>query len=198
MTEITRVPLRPVAPGALTKLWLGVLLAVLAGAGLAWASTPAGPPQIEVTTITEGEGPTIAVGDVAWVKYVGKTASDGEVFDQTPELPPQIKAMTANLFPDGSPWEMQEGVMIPGFFDGLQQMRKGGKYELFIPAEQAYGSSPPPGAEMLADQDLIFEIEVTDIMSQETYERNMGILQQMIQGSALGPGGPGGPPPGGQ
>jgi len=197
MTEITRVPLKPVAKGSLTKLWLGVIVAIALGASLAWAALPSGPPQLEVTTIVEGAGPKIAVGDVAWVKYTGKLAETGEVFDQTPELPPQIAETVKGLFPDGSPWEMQEGRMVDGFFNGLQQMQKGGTYELFIPSDQAYGAEPPPGAPIPPDADLIFEVEVIDIMSQETYERNLGILQQMLQASGPGgPGGPGGPPPG--
>ena len=38
MTEIHRVPLLPIAKGSLTKLWLGVLIALLIGAGIAWAA----------------------------------------------------------------------------------------------------------------------------------------------------------------
>ncbi len=199
MTEITRVPLKPVAKGSLTKLWLGVFLAVLLGGGLAWAASESGPAKLDVTTLVEGTGPKIAVGDVAWVKYTGKLASTGEVFDETPQLPPQVVELVRGLFPDGSPWEMVEGRMIPGFFNGLQEMQKGGKYELYIPSDQAYGSEPPPGAPIPPDADLIFEVEVVDIMSQETYERNLAILQQMIQSGAGGSGGPGGqagPPPG--
>jgi len=39
MPEITAVPLRPVAKGTLTKLWLGVGVAVVIGVGVAWAGT---------------------------------------------------------------------------------------------------------------------------------------------------------------
>ena len=200
MAEVTRVPIQPVAKGSLTKLWLGVILAVLIGGGLAWAAMPKG---LEVETLVEGEGPTIEVGDVAWVKYTGKLASTGEVFDQTQDLPPQIAQTVRSIFPEGSPWEMQEGAMIPGFFNGLLQMKKGGTYELYIPSDQAYGDQPPPGSQIPPNADLIFEIEVTDIMSQEKYERDMAILQQMMQsqmggppGAGPGPGpGPQGPPP---
>lgn len=199
MAEVTRVPIQPVAKGSLTKLWLGVILAVLVGAGLAYAAVPKG---LDIDVIAAGEGPTIAVGDVAWVKYTGKLAASGEVFDETPDLPPQIAETVRSIFPEGSPWEMREGAMIEGFFNGLLQMKKGGRYELYIPAEQAYGDEPPPGSPIPAGADLIFEIEVTDIMSQEKYERDMAILQQMMQaqmGEAGGPpgGGPGpqGPPP---
>ncbi|MEO1220419.1 MAG: peptidylprolyl isomerase, partial [Pseudomonadota bacterium] len=31
MTEVTRVPIQPIAKGSLTKIWLGVLVAILIG-----------------------------------------------------------------------------------------------------------------------------------------------------------------------
>ncbi|MFW5633664.1 MAG: FKBP-type peptidyl-prolyl cis-trans isomerase [Erythrobacter sp.] len=195
MAEVTRVPIQPVAKGSLTKLWLGVILAVLVGGGLAWAAMTRG---LNVETLVEGEGDTIEAGDVAWVKYTGKLASTGEVFDQTQELPPQIAQVVRSIFPEGSPWEMQEGTMIPGFFDGLLQMREGGTYELFIPADQAYGDQPPEGSPIPPGADLVFEIEVTGVMSQEKYERDMAVLQRLMQSQMGGPpgaGGPQGPPP---
>ncbi|HKX21821.1 MAG TPA: FKBP-type peptidyl-prolyl cis-trans isomerase N-terminal domain-containing protein, partial [Rhizorhapis sp.] len=39
MSEVTAVPLRPIAKGSLVKLWIGVAAAALAGAGLAYAGT---------------------------------------------------------------------------------------------------------------------------------------------------------------
>ena len=60
-------------------------------------------------------------------------------------------------------------------------MQKGGKYNLFIPADKAYGAEPPPGAPIPPNADLEFEIEVVEIMSKETFERNLAILQQAMQ-----------------
>ena len=57
---------------------------------------------------------------------------------------------------------VEEGMTIDGFFTSLQQMQKGGKYEVFIPADQAYGAEPPPGAPIPPNADLIFEIELVD------------------------------------
>ena len=110
MTEVTRVPIKPVAKGSLTKLWLGVVVAVLLGAGLAWAAMPKG---LSIDTITAGEGPTLKEGDVAWIKYKGSLAATGEVFDQTQELPPGIRERVAAIFPEGAPMEMVDGAMIP-------------------------------------------------------------------------------------
>jgi hypothetical protein len=53
MTEVTRVPIQPIAKGSLTKLWLGVVVAILIGAGLAWAAMPKG---LSVDTLVAGTG----------------------------------------------------------------------------------------------------------------------------------------------
>lgn len=174
MTEVTRVPIRPIAKGSLTKLWLGVVVAVLIGAGLAWAAMPKG---LSLDTLSAGSGATPKVGDVVFVKYKGSLADNGEVFDESQEIPLPVEG----IFPEGSPFPIEEGATIPGFFNGLQQMQKGGKYKLFIPADQAYGAAPPEGSPIPPNADLVFEIEVTDIMSRETFDRNLGILQQAMQ-----------------
>lgn len=174
MTEITRVPIQPVAKGSLTKLWIGVLLAVLVGAGLAWSAIPKG---LSVDTEVAGTGPNPKIGEVVWVKYKGKLAADGTVFDESRPIPLPVQG----LFPEGSPFPLEEGATIPGFFKGLQEMQKGGKYTLFIPADQAYGASPPQGSPIPPNADLEFEIEVVDIMSRATFDRNLQVLQQTMQ-----------------
>ena len=49
--------------------------------------------------------------------------------------------------------------MIPGWTEGLQLMKEGGRAEFFIPSALAYGSRG-----RLADQTLIFEVELLDII----------------------------------
>lgn len=188
MTEVTRVPIQPIAKGSLTKLWLGVVVAILLGAGLAWAAMPKG---LDVNTLVAGSGDTPKIGDVVFVKYKGLLAATGEMFDESREIPLPVQG----IFPEGSPFPIEEGATIPGFFNGLQQMQKGGKYKLFIPAEQAYGAEPPAGAPIPPNADLVFEIEVIDIMSREAFDRNLAILQQAMQ-QMMPEGGAGGAPGG--
>jgi len=194
MTEITRVPIQPVAKGSLTKLWIGVILAIAVGAGLAWAAVPRG---LDVDTLVEGTGPLPETGDVLFIKYKGSLAATGEVFDESRDIPLPVE----DLFPEGTPFPIEEGATIPGFFEGLKQMQKGGKYRLFIPADLAYGAEPPPGAPIPPNADLEFEIEVIEVMSKQTFDRNFRVLQQMMQqrmGEAApggAPGGPAGAPP---
>lgn len=189
MAEITRVPLQPVAKGSLMKIWIGVVLAVLLGAGLAWAATPK---TFSIDTLQAGTGGNPQDGDMVFVRYTGKLASNGEVFDESQDIPLPVEG----LFPAGSPFPVEKDATIEGFYQGLQQMQKGGKYELYIPADMAYGSEPPPGAPIPADADLVFEVEVVDFMSRETFDAKLMQLQQQMQSGLGGPGGPGAPPQG--
>ncbi|WP_341711111.1 FKBP-type peptidyl-prolyl cis-trans isomerase [Erythrobacter sp.] len=172
MTEITRVPLQPIAKGSLTKLWLGVIVAVLIGAGLAWAAAPKG---LSVVTITEGTGASPKIGDVVFVNYVGKLA-DGTEFDRSQPLP-----IPPGLLPEGNPLLLEEGAIIDGFLTGILEMQKGGKYTLTIPADKAYGASPPPGSPIPPNADLVFEVEVVDFMSKADFQARAAAIQQMMQ-----------------
>jgi FKBP-type peptidyl-prolyl cis-trans isomerase FkpA len=168
-------------------LWLGVVLAVLMGGGLAWAALPK---SFSVETLVEGTGPNPQVGDLVFVKYTGTLASNGEEFDkwQPEQLP------IPGIFPDGTAFPVQEGATIPGFFQGLQQMQKGGKYKLYIPADMAYGDAPPAGSPIPAGADLIFEIELVDFFTQAQVEQKIGIMQRAMEAQG-GPAGPQGAAP---
>ena len=174
MTEVTRVPIQPIEQGSLTKLWLGVIVAILIGAGIAWSALPK---SVDVTEITAGTGATPGPEDVVFVNYVGRL-TDGTEFDRSPDMTAPLEG----IFPQGYPLQLDS--MIPGFRTGLLQMQKGGKYELYIPSDQAYGDEPQPGSPIPPGADLVFEVEIVDFMSQADFERRLGILQQMMQGQA--------------
>lgn len=183
MTEVTRVPLQPIAKGSLVKLWLGIIVAILIGAGIAWSAVPKG---ISLETVTEGSGPTPEIGDVVFVNYVGKLP-DGTVFDESQQPP-----IPEGIFPKGNPFPLEEGATVDGFFEGLQKVQKGGSYVLNIPANKGYGDAPPPGSPIPAGSDLVFEIEVVDFMAREDFQTRLQALQQMMQQQQGAPGAPGG------
>ncbi len=176
MTDITRVPLQPIAKGSMSKLWLGILAAILAAAGIAWAALPS---QVRVETVLAGSGPSPTIEDVALVNYKG-TLPDGKVFDQGQQA----------VFP-------LQGV-VPGFTKALMQMQRGGKYKAHIPSELAYGGKAM-GA-IPANTDLDFEIELIDFKSRAEIEQQQRMMQQLQQMQAQQQGaGPAGaqamPPP---
>ncbi|WP_379547888.1 FKBP-type peptidyl-prolyl cis-trans isomerase [Qipengyuania sp. DSG2-2] len=185
MTEVTRVPLKPVAKGSLAKIWIGVILAALLGVGIAWAAVPA---STSVDTVTAGTGPAPSDGDVVFVEYTGKL-TDGTVFDKNEGQAAPIQG----VFPDGVPFVLEEGAAIPGFLKGLKQTRTGGEYVLNIPADEAYGDEPPPGSSIPAGADLVFEVKVVEFMSRQDFERRLQALQQVMAAQQGGEGAEGGP-----
>jgi FKBP-type peptidyl-prolyl cis-trans isomerase FkpA len=170
MTEITRVPLQPIAKGTLPKLWIGIAALALVAGGIAWAAMPA---AVDIQTLTAGEGATPTLEDVALVNYKG-TLVDGTVFDEGQQA----------VFP------LSE--VVPGFTKALEQMQRGGKYKVEIPAELAYGDQQL-GA-IPANSDLTFEIELLDFRSRAEIEQQQQMMQQLQQ--MQGEGGPPGPPHG--
>lgn len=158
MTEITRVPLQPVAKGALPKLWLGVAAAVLAAGGLAWATLPS---SIKLEVITAGEGPSPTLDDITLINYKGSLSSNGQPFDQ------------------GEKAVMPVGGSIPGFSKALQQMQRGGKYKVHIPADLAYGNKD--NGPIPAGSDLDFEVELLDFKSRAEIEQQQQMMQQLQQ-----------------
>lgn len=176
MTEITRVPLQPVAKGAVAKIWIGVAALALAGAGIAYAALP---PSVHVSTIKAGSGDSPTLDDVVLINYKG-TLPGGKVFDEQKGVP------------------MALAEVVPGFGKALVKMQRGGKYDVEIPAALGYGAKGagpiPPNT------DLKFEIELIDFKSRAEIERQQRILQQlqqmqMQQGGAAAGGMPGGAAP---
>jgi FKBP-type peptidyl-prolyl cis-trans isomerase FkpA len=180
MSEITAVPLRPIAKGSLSKLWLGVAAAALAGMGLAYAgsaqfgTTGSG---LKYQMLEAGDGPTPTKDDFALVGYKGMLP-DGTVFDQNPKAPMEI----ANV--------------VPGFAEALTMMRKGGHMRVWIPAELGYGSNPPPGSGIPADATLQFEIELhefksrAEVMQMQQQMQMQQMLQQQQGGAPMPKGAP--------
>lgn len=106
----------------------------------------------KIITSSEGEKPEL--GDRIKVKYTGKTI-DGEVFDSTDK----------NNKGEAIEFVLQEGSLIQGWVEGVQLMSKGGKYELYIPADLAYGESGSGDIE--PNEALIFEMELIDVTKGE-------------------------------
>ncbi|MYL97330.1 FKBP-type peptidyl-prolyl cis-trans isomerase [Novosphingobium sp. FGD1] len=173
MTEITRVPLQPIAKGAVTKLWLGVAAVALAAGGVAYAALP---PTPSVKTLTAGTGDSPTMEDVVLINYKGMLM-DGTVFDENKSYPNPVAQF------------------VPGFSKALMKMQRGGKYEIVIPSELAYGATPPAGSPIPADADLKFEVELLDYKSLAEIQQQQRIMQQLQQMQQQGavPGAPGAP-----
>ena len=194
MAEVTRVPLQPVSRNPLIMLFLGILIGALLAGGVAWWL--ARPATVDVEEVTAGTGEHPKETDVVFVKYVGKLVEDGKEFDRSPENQWPIPG----IMPNGVPMQL-DGV-FPGFKEAILQMRKGGKYMITIPADKAYGASPPPGSPIPPNADLEFEVELVDFMpvaeAEAKYQQlQMAMMAQQQQqgGAAPAPGGAPAPVP---
>lgn len=119
-----------------------------AAGGKPTVSVPDGPPpkQLQVRDIEPGDGPEAKKGDQATVDYVGVLYENGREFDAS--------------FNRGEPFTFTLGntEVIPGWEQGVEGMKVGGRRELIIPPHLAYGSQelgPIP-----ANSTLVFVVDL--------------------------------------
>lgn len=99
---------------------------------------------LQYEVMKEGDGAQPAATDVVEVHYHG-TLLDGTVFDSS------VDRGETTSFPLNR--------VIPGWTEGLQLMKEGGKYRFFIPYDLAYGERGA-GADIKPYSTLIFEVEL--------------------------------------
>ncbi len=137
---------------------------------------------VYVQTLQAGTGPVLDSNVFVKIKYTGKTL-DGKIFDTNVDSSKgHMEPLKVNLTNDMS---LGNGV-IPGMTDALKTMQKGTKAKMFIPSGLAYGPRGA-GAEIPANANLIFEVEVIDVMSKELAKAENEALQkkQMEQQKAM-------------
>ncbi|MEZ2578161.1 MULTISPECIES: FKBP-type peptidyl-prolyl cis-trans isomerase [Buttiauxella] len=93
-----------------------------------------------------GTGEAPKDSDTVVVNYKG-TLIDGKEFD--------------NSYTRGEPLSFRLDGVIPGWTEGLKNLKKGGKIKLVIPPELAYGKTGVPG--IPANSTLVFDVELLDI-----------------------------------
>ena len=118
-----------------------------------------------------GTGPKLTQNDVAVVNYTGKTLKD-TTFDSN----------TDKSFQHVEPFYVDMGSfrVVPGWIDGLNQLQKGSVGKLIIPSTLGWGKTGS-GAKIGPDENVVFDIEVTDVITHEAYEKQMQAQQQMMQ-----------------
>jgi FKBP-type peptidyl-prolyl cis-trans isomerase len=99
---------------------------------------------LQYKVITEGAGTSPKATDDVTVHYEGKLV-DGTVFDSS--------------YKRNQPASFKLNGVIPGWTEGLQLMKSGGKYEFYIPSKLAYGEQGRP-PQIPPDSPLIFTVEL--------------------------------------
>lgn len=106
---------------------------------------------LQYEVLTEGAGASPKPADKVKVHYKG-TLIDGTEFDSS--------------YARNQPVEFPLGNVIPGWTEGLQLMKVGGKSKLYIPSELAYGERGA-GAKIGPNETLIFEVELLNVEKAE-------------------------------
>ncbi len=150
-----------VAAGLAVALVAGVVIARSGGGDSGSAGSdltrpqvnvPKGPPpkQLTVKDLVNGKGTTAKTGDTLTIQYVGVDYASGQEFDATWD---RNQPFTFKL---GS------GQVIPGWGQGIPGMRVGGRRELTIPPNLAYGAQGSPPA-IGPNATLVFVIDLLSV-----------------------------------
>lgn len=115
---------------------------------------------VYVQILQAGTGALLDSNVFAKIMYTGKTL-DGKMFDSNVDPSKgHTDPLSVNLTNDMS----LGGGVIPGMGDALKTMQKGTKAIMYIPSGLGYGARGA-GADIPANANLMFEVEVKDIMS---------------------------------
>lgn len=105
--------------------------------------------QLQIVDIEVGAGDEVQPGATITAHYTGALCKNGIIFQSSHDF--------------GKPISFGLNQVIRGWTDGVPGMRVGGWRRLIIPANQAYGDrSPAPN--IPANSDLVFDIELVDIV----------------------------------
>lgn len=127
-----------------------IIDAYVAKNSLKTVETPSG---LNYVIVKEGDGVKPVAGNMVSVHYVGKLL-DGKEFDSSYKNP-QSGGKPVD-FPIG------QGMVIPGWEEGIMNMKKGGKSTFIIPSSLAYGEAGSPGT-IPPNSVLVFDVELVDV-----------------------------------
>jgi FKBP-type peptidyl-prolyl cis-trans isomerase len=113
---------------------------------------------LQYEVLSEGSGASPKATDRVTVHYKG-TLIDGTEFDSS--------------YSRGEPVTFPLGNVIPGWTEGLQLMKVGGKSKLFIPSTLAYGERGA-GNRIGPNEALVFEIELLGIEKGDAPKKSDG------------------------
>ena len=116
------------------------------------ASDEPAPDELVVDDVVVGEGAEAVYGSTADVKYVGAFYESGEEFDSSWSESPDYTIAV----PLGA------GAVVPGFEQGIEGMKVGGRRMITIPSDLGYG---PEGRAPLipGDATLVFVMDLVEV-----------------------------------
>lgn len=107
--------------------------------------------QYVVLESGDASGASPVNGQMVAVYYEGRLAENGEMFD--------------SAFQRGQPELFPSDRLIPGWVEALAIMKPGDRWLMYIPSDIAYGAQGTPGGPIPPNADLMFEVELLDVMN---------------------------------
>lgn len=108
------------------------------------------PKKLEIKELEKGSGAEAKSGDEVTVQYLGVDYKNGKEFDSS---------WSRN---EPFPFTLGVGEVIPGWDKGVIGMKEGGRRELIIPPELAYGEAGAPPA-IGPNETLVFVIDLLEV-----------------------------------
>jgi peptidylprolyl isomerase len=108
------------------------------------------PPGLETADLVEGDGEVAGDGDVLTVHFVGASWSSGAQFDATWD---RRQPFT---------FALGDGDNIPGWEEGIDGMRVGGRRAIVIPPELAYGDRGS-GSDIAPGETIAFVVDLLQV-----------------------------------
>lgn len=122
---------------------------MLAGTQLEGFTPVSSIPQLQAIDTVPGSGAEVKASDTVTVDYTGAVAATGVIFQSSKD--------------SGQPVSFPLNGVIAGWTQGVPGMKVGGTRRLMIPANLAYGATPPSGSGIPANADLVFDITLHSI-----------------------------------
>lgn len=112
---------------------------------------PDGPPPVGLVEndLVKGSGPTAEVGDRVTIHYVGAAYETGEKFDSSWKDEPFA-------------FRLGSKVLLPGGEQGIKGMRAGGRRELIIPPDLAFGKEGITSS-VAPEETVIFVVDLLKV-----------------------------------
>jgi FKBP-type peptidyl-prolyl cis-trans isomerase len=107
------------------------------------------PTKLETKDLVVGTGATAVASSTVDVYYVGANYANGKVFDDTP-------------WKMGQPSPFPLSGVVPGFAQGIEGMKVGGRREIVIPSALGYGPSGDPPA-VAPNETLVFVVDLVAV-----------------------------------
>lgn len=124
------------------------------------------PTELEIDDLVSGDGRQAAAGDLLEMHYVGVLFDDGSQFDASWDRGQTFTFVLGN------------GRVIAGWDQGIEGMAVGGRRQLNIPAELAYGANSP-SPDIPPGSALVFVVDLVAAHSPHEFDTAVGDITEL-------------------